>query len=378
VISEKMVKGNSKTAKKKSQSASGCVDKTVFCCECKQDVDEPHSGADGSIDPSSIECESCGVWTHGSCAGFPEEVRKHLSLILGVTGIHWNCSSCERSKESLTLLTDKVEKIHNSLEQKFCSLEKTHNEAINQMASHSEFISKNLVETAIEPRFLAMEDKIDQIKPMVVQSMLPKLNSLESSYAEAVKKFELNSKVIKNMVVKSIEPKFTSLQSTYTEAVKKLESNSEVIVCAAEKTIQKDVRESKIYRDKNLILFGVAEASKAETIKQVKSILQECSISRELNSESIFRLGSLDEEKKDRIRPLKVCLDSRREKWDILKEINSLKKPGVFARLDLSPEERESDFQLRTELKTCRERSPSEIFKIYRGKVIKVTPSNLK
>ena len=78
-------------------------------------------------------------------------------------------------------------------------------------------------------------------------------------------------------------------------------------------------------------------------------ILDKCHSSKQVTPQSLFRLGKINEET-NRSRPLKLCTDSPADKWEILKRINSLNITGVFARLDLSREEREVDFRLRQEL----------------------------
>ena len=178
---------------------------------------------------------------------------------------------------------------------------------------------------------------------------------------------------IKDLVSKNIDLKVAQLEKTYAEAVKKIETNSEVIVNAAQKTIQKDERESKENRERNLIIFGLPESSKEETLADAQSLLEQCSVGKKVDADNLFRLGSLDKVKEGRSRPLKLCTSSRVEKWDILKRINSLRKSGVFARPDLSLTEREEDFRLRQELKKSRENSPHKKFKIHRKKVIEIT-----
>ena len=42
-------------------------------------------------------------------------------------------------------------------------------------------------------------------------------------------------------------------------------------------------------------------------------------------------------------RPLKVITESREQKWDILKRVNSQRIQGIFAKPDLTRAEREAD-----------------------------------
>ena len=73
-------------------------------------------------------------------------------------------------------------------------------------------------------------------------------------------------------------------------------------------------------------------------------------ISYTLNKQNIYRLGRIDNAEQplenQKIGPLRICTNSKDEKWEIVKRIDGLKKLGVFAKTDMNEEERDADFQL--------------------------------
>lgn len=181
---------------------------------------------------------------------------------------------------------------------------------------------------------------------------------------------------IQELVNNSIETKIVGLQKTYAEAVSRLESNSTVIANAAKTSLKRDETESKQNRDRNVVIFGITESNIEGTIESVKSILDECHINTTLDKGTMFRLGRYDENKTDtdsKPRPVKLCTETKHKKWDILKAVNELNKPGVFARLDLSKAEQEEDFRLRKKLKELRANQPSKKFKIKNKAIIELT-----
>ena len=72
-------------------------------------------------------------------------------------------------------------------------------------------------------------------------------------------------------------------------------------------------------------------------------------------------------------RPIKLCTQSKDEKWEIIKRINGLKKGDIFAKLDLTKAERLEDFQLYQTLKKKKEENPSIQYKMIQKKVVELT-----
>ena len=192
-------------------------------------------------------------------------------------------------------------------------------------------------------------------------------------HADRLEQIEVKVDKIHELISNSIDSKINNIQKTYAEAVSQLETNSAVIAKAASTSIKKEETESKNIRDKNVIIFGIQESSIDETMESVKSILDECHLTTTVNKDSLFRLGQYDQkEKTNKCRPVKLCTDGKHKKWDILKAINDLKKPGIFARLDLNKSEQEEDFRLRQELKQIRSKEPTKTFKIKNKEIVEV------
>lgn len=187
-----------------------------------------------------------------------------------------------------------------------------------------------------------------------------------------LEQIEVKVDKIQELVSSSIDSKISNIQKSYAEAVSKLETNSAVIANAARTSIKKEETESKNIRDKNIIIFGIQESNINDTIESVKSILEELHIHTTVDKDSLFRLGKYDNDKSDKCRPVKLCTESKTKKWDILKAVNDLRKPGVFARLDLSKVEQEEDFRLRKELQQIREKETTKKFKIKNKQIVEV------
>ena len=103
--------------------------------------------------------------------------------------------------------------------------------------------------------------------------------------------------------------------------------------------------------------------------ESLNAFFHECHINVELRPASVTRLGALAQGKN---RPIRVTLDTEDRKWEVLKRINAVKIRGIFARLDMSREEREKDFSLRRELRETRGADPENSYKIVKGKVTRV------
>jgi len=191
-------------------------------------------------------------------------------------------------------------------------------------------------------------------------------------------RIEKNIDQIKSMVSNELGPKFEAMQKTYAMAVKDLERNSTVLASAAQKSIKQTEQDQKEIRERNMIIFGVEEGStKQDTIEKVQKLMQDCHLTTKVGKENLFRLGKMENVKTndhgEKVpRPLKMCTESKEQKWDILKRINGLKLKGIFAKPDLNKEEREADFRLRAELKKIRENNPLDTYKIFRNQIKKI------
>lgn len=205
-------------------------------------------------------------------------------------------------------------------------------------------------------------------------------SSRHMQHSAQLDRIEISVEQIKSMVSNDLEPKFQAMEKSYATAVKNLERNSTVLAGAAQKSIKQIEQDQKEIRDKNMIIFGVEEGNtKQETIERVQKVMQDCHLTTKVERQNLFRLGKVENIKTTdqgaKIpRPLKLCTESREQKWDILKRINGLKIKGIFAKPDLNKEEREADFQLRTELKKLKTDNPGQMYKIIRNQIQKIDP----
>jgi adenylylsulfate kinase-like enzyme len=122
-------------------------------------------------------------------------------------------------------------------------------------------------------------------------------------------------------------------------------------------------------RSKNLVIFGLPEAGTGTVADKVNEIVEKCSKKLDVCISQVHRLGA---KRESGPRPVKLCLSSEGEKWELVKRINSVRPDGVYARLDLTKEEQHQDFLLRQELKQAKQEDPSGVYKIRKNQVIKV------
>lgn len=202
-------------------------------------------------------------------------------------------------------------------------------------------------------------------KMRLLEEKIDKVLSHERSYAQVVSKIESNATFIKQLesTTTMINDHLGSTKSAMDNHFKNQEKQMH--------TIRSDL--SKETRAKNLILFGVAEQSDTtleQSMESVSELLRSCSLKHSVSKDNLTRLG---QKKEDKPRPIRLSLSSQSEKWEFLKRINAQRVRGIFARCDLDKEERKKDFLLRQELKTKRLENPSQKFKIYKNRVMKIT-----
>lgn len=195
-----------------------------------------------------------------------------------------------------------------------------------------------------------------------------------------IKLHELSSQI--DTLAKANENERSEVQS-YAEVVKKFDVTSRQNQVMQEqvskqlKTIRDDMQAEQ--RALNLVLFGVREPDEtnqtSDILTDIDSIFKDCGLNYKLTKSQVYRLGPKKTDS-TRPRPLKVCLESEFDKWEVLRRINSIKPQGIYGRLDLSREEQEKDFRLRQELKKTREEDPEGKYKIYQKKIIKLKPTN--
>ena len=189
-----------------------------------------------------------------------------------------------------------------------------------------------------------------------------------------------------NMLV-SIDEKLRQIQETvndlskqkipatnYSDIVSKIDTSikqNETIQSEMSKQIkslQSDLTAEN--RAKNVVVFGIKENENLN--ETVSKIYDECGLHLSTDKLKALRLGAMKDGKS---RPVKISLASESQKWDLLKRINSVKPDGIFARLDLTKEEQQKDFLLRSELKKIREQNPSDTYKIVKNKIVQLRKS---
>jgi len=82
-----------------------------------------------------------------------------------------------------------------------------------------------------------------------------------------------------------------------------------------------------------------------------------------------FRLGG-NHSDKDKLRPIKLQFENETQKWDFVERVNKTKLPGVYAKLDLSKTERDSEYTLREKARQMGTEYPDSVFKIKNSKIL--------
>ena len=76
-------------------------------------------------------------------------------------------------------------------------------------------------------------------------------------------------------------------------------------------------------RAKNLVLFGLKEEDASlNVVDNVKKLLDDVNFNYTPNKNQAFRLGA---KKSEKPRPIKVCLNTKADKWELLKRLNAQK-----------------------------------------------------
>ncbi len=142
--------------------------------------------------------------------------------------------------------------------------------------------------------------------------------------------------------------------------------------------LQEDKEERALKKD-NAVLFGLAEHKEGD--KSDMEVIQAAFIAADADPAvitDVFRLGQ-QREAGAKPRPIKILTSSFDDKMKLLKSQKKifaavpdfkLRGDGPFFRHDQSKMQRESDFQLRNELRQMRQRNPGTQFVVSGGKII--------
>ena len=261
---------------KKTNCKTNKVHLDGLCSKCYEDRQTACGICSTPCTDTSIQCEYCEIWFHASCKNLTKE---DFNTISSTNGLHWFCPKCESKVE---------EKI-------ICST------SLNQL--------KVLMETQNHELKIEIEDlskikeRLDAVENKIADSLTSMKSDMEKTH-ESAKKFSDLFKI----------------DSTSTETVTKSiakQTVGEINRLTAE-------REN---REKNIIIFKVAEKENAEERKKSDREFFDDLCDQELGLEiqtisSITRIGTYVSSK---TRPLKVSFQNTFDKRKFLSSLYKLK-----------------------------------------------------
>lgn len=252
-------------------------------------------------------------------------------------------SKCEKCNKTLSDLTIECESCFNWFHIRCVDLDASDMNTIEKRGIHWFCDKCDHVLNSIDSRFKALETKLETF-------IDTQESKSDETYASVVSKIEKSEGVL----------------SKHLNDQEKCIKDQEKQI----KNLRNDL--STENRAKNVIIFGIneGESSPADTVELVNSMISECSFMFNATKSNTIRLGA---KKVDKPRPVRLSLDSEFDKWELLKRINNLKVPGTFARLDLTKEEQNKDFQLRQQLRDVRKQDPRSTYKIQKNQIVKIS-----
>lgn len=304
------------------------------CSICQKVVDE------------GIQCELCMHWSHSKCLKISREVLK----VIDMPGIHYYCKTCDFSVSRA--IEECIETIKNTSK---CEMESVRIGVVECADSHL----KDLVKSSRED--------IQSLSSTVSENMI----SFRADLDKVLERFDSHSK--------EFNREGSEISQSYAEIAKKLEESSQNFsqnMKSQTSTIIEQLHDkskaerSSEMRAKNVVIFGFEEMeNRDDALVKVNNLLYECYLDFEATPSNTYRLGKVIP---GRARPIRICTGSEFEKWEMLKRINGLHHPQVFARLDLNKQEQEQDFLLRKQLKEKRDSDPSSKYMIRQNKIVRV------
>ena len=126
----------------------------------------------------------------------------------------------------------------------------------------------------------------------------------------------------------ALKTKASAISQSYADVVRVVSENSEQLrdnidkqACSIVQKIESDNRKERENeaRSKNVILFGVEEASdRADWTRKIEDLLSECHVNLPLTETNVFRLGRYEKDKgtSRAPRPVKLCTSSEAQKWE--------------------------------------------------------------
>lgn len=213
----------------------------------------------------------------------------------------------------------------------------------------------NMVQACAEVKRLREENTMMKKQ---MQELREKYDELTENFKKSEEGWKLKEEGLVNKAVK--------------EAVVKMEK----LLDKSER--QREEKEDRERRRKNLIVFNMPESDKQLGKDREKEDVERCDLVfnnilqvEGCKIEKVFRLGKKQEGK---IRPTLVKLEEEHSKWHIISKAKNLKQEEdevikrLIIALDMTPQQREEDFKLRQELR--RKREEGESCYIKKGKIV--------
>lgn len=256
----------------------------------------------------AIKCDECNCWIHVACSKIKP---KTYELLKNADDFEWRCQECKQ--------------LANRMKDELVSLRLERETLLSANKALSEKLE------SLECRIVALKGEVKQ---------------------------ELGEE-IKNDVMKEV-------QKSVEEALSKFRD-----------------REVKSSRECNLIMYKVTESLKIDgkdreedDRKLCAEVIKQCIGNNDYKLEKVVRLGKREQgSDQNKMRPVMITLESANRKWNVIKNAKNMKNAedklkGIVISLDLTKEEREREFELRSELRKKRDNGERD-WVIRRGKLVK-------
>lgn len=209
------------------------------------------------------------------------------------------------------------------------------------------------IQPIVEQKFHDIDEKLDQINNTLAE--------LKSGSPVVMPGGE--SKSYATMLTDSI-----AIMKEHKEAIQKTSENTNRILSNQSEFIEQEKRKT------SAVVHRLSESGTVPFAEKLTQLCESISFKPSLIIQS-FRLGRIMEGKS---RPIKLVFQDELTKWDFIKRINSSKPNNVFATMDLTKEEREKDFHLRSKARSLKEQNPDDTFRVKNSKIYKLVSGSLK
>ena len=192
---------------------------------------------------------------------------------------------------------------------------------------------------------------------------MDELKSSLQSFKEDMQKEMIS--VIKKAVNESIQKELSSLRIQIEEQKRELDKVKKFLVESEDQRLKEKRKELSC----NIIMNGLDEDENEDdngTLEKVTELLHKAIPDAEV--ENAFRLGK----RKDTPRPIKIVLDDRQTRNQVLTEVRKHKDTifkDIYVNADRPFADRQEALRLRKKMKTLKEQSPHQNLYIRRGKL---------